>query len=45
MADGVARVAAGFKAAGGPMAAADAIENRALTTLSAPGLQSLTRLR
>ena len=38
MADGVARVAAGFKAAGGPTAAADAIEDRLLAALSAPGL-------
>jgi UDP:flavonoid glycosyltransferase YjiC (YdhE family) len=38
MADGAARVAAGFKAAGGPTAAADAIEDRLLTALSAPGL-------
>ena len=32
MSDGAARVAAGFKSAGGPVTAADAIENRLLTT-------------
>jgi MGT family glycosyltransferase len=36
MADGAARVAAGFRAAGGPAAAATAIENRLLTVSSQP---------
>jgi MGT family glycosyltransferase len=36
MAGGAARVAAGFRAAGGPAAAATAIENRLLTTPSQP---------
>lgn len=36
MADGAARIAAGFKAAGGPAAAATAIENRLLTMPSQP---------
>jgi UDP:flavonoid glycosyltransferase YjiC (YdhE family) len=34
--EGAARVAAGFKAAGGPPAAADAIENRLLATAPSP---------
>jgi len=36
MSDGAARVAAGFKDAGGPPAAADAIENRLLAATPAP---------
>ena len=36
MSDGAARVAAGFRAAGGPAAAATAIENRLLTVPSQP---------